>query len=113
VTLRDDRRRLLEGCVTVGNRVRAAWQQYNYFLGTGTIVGFERETETGWIKAVIDFDYPRDLSMSDDGYCRWDWDRVILCTGHWEGETQEQSVARWRESLAVRQAKNKTALSGG
>jgi len=43
ITLRDDRRRLMEGCVTVGNRVRAAWQQYNYFLGTGTIVGFERE----------------------------------------------------------------------
>jgi hypothetical protein len=96
---------LREGCVTVGNRVRGFWQRFGHMLGNGTIIGFERHIETGWIRAVIDYDYPTDLSMGDDGYVRWDYDRLCLCPGHWDGETQEQSVGRWRSHLTAQREK--------
>lgn len=106
VTLTDGERCLIEGCVTVGNRVRALWQEFGHMLGNGTIVAFERHIETGWIKAVIDYDYPNsyDVRESHDGFLRWDFDRVVLCPGRWDGETQEESVGRWRAYLAKENA---------
>lgn len=106
VTMAGGTSRLVEGCVTVGNRVMAYWQRFGYSLGNGTIVGFERHIETGWIKVVIDYDFPTDERVGEDGYVRWDWDRTCLVhPAHWDDETQEESVARWRESIRQRQAR--------
>lgn len=105
VTSRSGELRREEGCVTIGNRVRALWQDFGHMLGTGTIVGFERHIESGWIKAVIDYDHPMTaLSMGEDGYARWDSDRLVLAyPAHWDGETQEESIARWRKQVYERE----------
>lgn len=95
ITKRSGTLRSEEGCVTVGNRVMAYWQRFGHLLGNGTIVGFERNITSGWIKVVIDYDYPGEtLRRLEDGYERWDYDRTCLCVGHYPGETQEESVSR-------------------
>lgn len=85
------------GVITVGNRVKAWWQDYGHLLGTGTVIGFEAD-ERGWIKVVVDSDRPDPLAGGNP--VRWDWDRTERVPGHYDGETQEESIGRLREFQA-------------
>lgn len=107
VTLSDGKRSLRDGCVTVGNRVMALWQRFGYLLGNGTVVGFEINVSdprysVGWVRVVIDYDYPDRHREGDDGYVRWDYDRTCLCSGRWPDMSQEESIGRRRHHIAQR-----------